>query len=92
MASQRFNLIVAYIASVDQYAAFSDIVQARNQLNQGAFAGACTADHSDGLTRLCIKIDVCQDIIWMLRIIFEGDMIKFHIAFDCVFLCVRGIG
>ena len=76
-AAKLIFIHVGHIHTVDQHTAITCPVQARDQIHQGGFAGAGTANDTDGLTRLCPEADALQRIGRSAGIA-DGNILKFH--------------
>ncbi len=71
---------VAHIQAVDQHRAAVDIVEARDQVDDGGLAGAGWADDGDRLAGLGGEADVLQHRLSCL--IGGADVLEVHLALD----------
>ncbi len=67
------------ILSIDQDPSFCHIIEACQQLDQRAFSGTCTTDHSQLFARPYRKRNVRQNIFLAVRI-REINMIELYLA------------
>ena len=78
LPAQRCERHLAYIAAVDQRASGGDIKKSRDQMHQGAFAGAARTHHRQHFSRLHFQVDVPQNLprVVPAAVIREADVFQ----------------
>ena len=68
------------IYSVDLDLTFLHFVEATEQIDGGALAGAALADEADHFARRDAKADIFEH--WLVRIVTKRDVLEFNASFD----------
>ena len=78
--TERLEIIFSHIASADFDRTFRDVIETRDQLDQGSLGGTGSSDDPDRSAGRDLKIDVRERIFLVLSGIAEGNMIKLDAA------------
>ena len=70
----------AVVRAVDFNAASRRLIKPADQVDDGAFAGACRADQCDGFAGLDAEVEVIKHLLAVL--VLEADILKINISYD----------
>lgn len=80
LVAERFEVVVLDIDPADVHGALRRVVQARDEVDEGGFGSARTAQNADRLTRFDVQIDAGKRKLFRVFRIFETDVIEDDVA------------